>query len=104
MKSLRKTNGRGHILNLLKNDLSHMKNAYGVKKLALFGSSARGSQKRTRDIDILVEFKTGCKTFDNYMDLKFFLEDMFRRKIDLVIKDALRRELKPSIMSDAIYV
>jgi predicted nucleotidyltransferase len=81
-----------------------MKSTYGVKKLALFGSSARRPRKQARDIDILVEFKDGCKTFDNYIELKFFLEDMFRKKIDLVIKDALRRELKSSIMAEAIYV
>ena len=65
---------------------------YGVKKIGLFGSYARGEQKRGSDIDILVEFDH--PTFDNYMDLKFFLEDTFKRKIDLVMREALIPRMK----------
>jgi len=104
MKLLKEIRNRKQIIALLKNDLSFLKRTYGVEKIALFGSCARGAHKNVRDIDILVEFMDGCKTFDNYMELKFFLEDMFRTKVDLVIKDALRRELKPTILAEAIYV
>jgi len=76
---------------------------YGVKKIGVFGSFARSSQNKRSDIDIIVEFKKGMKTFDNYMDLKFFLEELFKKKIDLVIKDALKPQIKHIVLSDVIY-
>ena len=77
--------------------------AYGVKKVGLFGSFARSSWSAKSDIDILVEFSHGSKTFDNYMDLKFFLEKLFHRKVDLVIKDALKPRIKGRILSEVKY-
>jgi len=76
---------------------------YGVKKIGLFGSFARYSEDAKSDIDILVEFDRGAKTFDNYMDLKFFLEKLFDRKVDLVIKDALKARLKSRVISEVKY-
>ena len=49
--------------------------ALGVKSLALFGSVARGDDRPDSDIDVLVEFH-GAATFDQYMDLKFLLEEL----------------------------
>jgi predicted nucleotidyltransferase len=74
---------------------------FGVKRLGLFGSFARGDQKETSDIDFLVEFEH--KTFDAYMDLKFFLEDLFNCHIDLVTTDAIRPELRVEILREAVY-
>jgi len=76
---------------------------FGVKRIALFGSVAKGVHRKDSDIDILVVFEEGKATFDNYMDLKFFLEGLFRRKIDLVIEDSLKPRLKPYILKEAIY-
>jgi predicted nucleotidyltransferase len=77
--------------------------AFGVKRVALFGSYARDENSSSSDVDILVEFEKGQKTFDNYMDLKFFLESMFGRKVDLVLKDAIKPALERSIMDGAVY-
>jgi len=77
--------------------------SYGVKKVGLFGSFAHVTQHVKSDIDILVEFDRGGKTFDNYMGLKFFLEKLFHRKVDLVIKDALKARIKNRILSEVIY-
>ncbi len=76
---------------------------YGVKRVGLFGSFASSSQNTKSDIDILVEFNQGGKTFDNYMELKFFLEKLFRRKVDLVIKDALKPRIKNQVLSEVQY-
>jgi len=77
---------------------------FGVKRIGLFGSYIRNEQKKESDIDVLVEFEKGKKTFDNYMDLKFFLEDLFQCKVDLVIVDALKTDLKPIILRSVKYV
>lgn len=76
---------------------------YGVKKIGLFGSFTRNEQKEQSDVDIVVEFEKGMKTFDNYMELKFYLEKQLRCKVDLVISDALKPEIKPNIMREVEY-
>ena len=56
--------------------------AFGVKRLGLFGSYVRNEPKPESDVDLLVEFTPGQKTFHNFMDLGFFLEELFGRKVD----------------------
>jgi len=72
--------------------------SYGVKRIGIFGSYIKGSQKSDSDIDVLVEFERGRKTFDNYMELKFFLEKILKNKVDLVISESIKPELKPYIL------
>ncbi len=81
---------------------------FGVKKIGLFGSYVKDEQRTESDIDILVEFKKDQKTFDHYMDLKFFLEDLFKLnlfnlKVDLVISEAIQPDLKPYILDSVKY-
>lgn len=90
------------ILKTLEDNMDKIKK-FGVKRIGLFGSYAKNQPKEGSDIDILVEFEKGKKTFDNYMDLKFFLEDLFKCKVDLVIADALKPDLKPIILGSVIY-
>ena len=87
----------------LKKHEAKIKNKFGVSKIGIFGSFARGDEKEESDIDVLVEFREGCKTFDNYMDLKFFLQDLFGRNIDLATVQALRPQLKEDILHEVIY-
>jgi len=75
--------------------------SFGVRKLGIFGSYARGDEKQTSDMDFLVEFEK--KTFDNYMDLKIFLERLFDCKVDLVIADAVKSRLRKPIFEETIY-
>jgi predicted nucleotidyltransferase len=74
---------------------------FGVRRLALFGSCARGEDKPTSDVDVLVDLET--KTFDAYMDLKFFLEDLLHRPVDLVLESALKPRLRAGILKEAIH-
>jgi uncharacterized protein len=89
---------------ILKNHVNIIKQQYGVKKIGIFGSFARGDEKDLSDIDVLVEFERGQKTFDHFMDLKFYLEELFFRKIDLVTVEALRPQLKEDILKKVIYI
>ena len=88
----------------LKEKMPEIKEKYSVKNLYIFGSYVRGEQTPESDIDILVEFEKGKKTFDNYMDLKFYLEDLFGKKVDLIIKEAVKPRLKKYIYEEAISV
>ena len=74
---------------------------YGVKKIGLFGSYLKGEENRRSDIDILVQFDKA--SFDNYIELKFFLEKLFKRKVDLVIERSLKPALR-YVKKEAIYV
>jgi hypothetical protein len=77
---------------------------FGVKKIGLFGSYSRNEHNhKSSDVDILVKFQSGKKTFDNYMGLKLFLETVFHIKVDLVTTEALKREIKPYIINDLKY-
>lgn len=77
---------------------------FNVKEIGIFGSFVRGEQRKRSDVDILVEFTKGSKTFDNYMELKFFLEKILGLKVDIVLKSAVREELKKYIFDETIYV
>lgn len=75
---------------------------YSVRSLALFGSAARNKLRKSSDIDVLVQFdKT---TWANYIGLKFYLEDLLGREVDLVTPKALKPATKPSIEKDLLYV
>jgi uncharacterized protein len=74
---------------------------FGVRRLGIFGSYARNEQGEASDMDFLVEFDR--KTFDNYMDLKFFLESLFGRRVDLVIADAVKPRLRKPIFEETVY-
>jgi len=76
---------------------------YGIKRIGLFGSYVRDEQKRESDVDIFVEFEEGKITFDHYMGLRFFLEDLFGVKVDLIILEDLKPQLKPYILREVEY-
>lgn len=88
---------------MLKKQEATIKKKYSVKKIGVFGSFAKGREKSDSDVDVLVEFEEGYKTFDNYMELKFFLEDLFSRRVDLVTIKALKPQLKEDILQEVIY-
>ncbi len=77
---------------------------FGVQRLALFGSYIKNTQHSESDVDIFVELEPGFKTFDNFMELKFCLEDTLRKRIDLGMKDSLREEIKAEVLREAVYV
>ena len=79
------------------------KNFY-VKEIGIFGSMVRGEQREESDIDILVELEKGHKDFFNFMKLKYYLEETLGRKVDLVIKNAIKPELKERIFKEVEYV
>ncbi|MDI6732601.1 MAG: nucleotidyltransferase family protein [Planctomycetota bacterium] len=77
---------------------------FKVKTIGVFGSYAQNHQRQGSDIDILVEFENRHKTFDNYMELKFYLEKVLDAKIDLVLKNVIKKEIEEHILSEVVYV
>jgi hypothetical protein len=101
---MKKVQTKAELLAILKSCREGLAERFGVIDLAVFGSYAREQQKKRSDIDILVELDKAHKTFDNYMELKFYLARAIGGKVDLVLKDSVRDELKPRIFSEAVHV
>jgi len=78
--------------------------ALGVRRLGLFGSFARGEQRADSDVDVLVEFEPGQKTFDRFIGLSFCLEDLLGRAVELVTPESLSPHIGPHILREVEYV
>lgn len=72
-----------------------------VNRIGIFGSFANGNADEKSDVDVLVEMDK--PDFDSYMDLKFYLEQLFQRSVDLVLSDTIKPRLEPIINREVIY-
>ncbi len=76
---------------------------HGVRRLGLFGSHARGDERDDSDIDLIVEFDAGRKSYDNFIELCFFLEELLGRKVDLLTPESMSPFMRPVIEKEAYY-
>lgn len=75
--------------------------AFGVKRLAVFGSFVRDASRPESDVDLLLEFQPGMKSFDRFMKISLLLEEVLQRRVELVTTEALSPYLGPRILSEA---
>jgi uncharacterized protein len=92
---------RSVILDSLKAHRKELEDKFTVRRIGIFGSHARGDAGSRSDIDVLVEFDR--PTFDHYMELKFFLEELLDGEVDLVMADTLKPRLRPYISQEVVY-
>ncbi len=92
---------RDDIINLISQRRESIKE-FGVREIGVFGSFARGEQTPASDVDVLVDLEP--HTFSAYMDLLFFLEELFDRKVDLVPKEDIKPLLRNRILREVVYV
>ena len=78
--------------------------SYGVRRLGIFGSVAREEHGPESDVDLLVEFQKGTKTFDNFINLVFFLEELLGCKVELITTESLSPYIGPRILEEVEYV
>jgi predicted nucleotidyltransferase len=90
------------VLNLLHRNRSHLK-SLGVRRLGLFGSFVRDQQDSDSDVDLLVEFEAQRKSFDAFMELCLFLEELLQRRVELVTAESLSPYLGPHILKEVEY-
>ncbi len=93
---------KSEIFNRLERNRNAM-SALGVKRFGLFGSFLRGEQDTDSDVDLLVEFRPGEKTFDRFMNLAFLLEDILGRNVDLITPESLSPHIGPKILTEVEY-
>ena len=92
------------VLSLLRTHQEELK-GFGVERCGVFGSFVRDTVIHERsDVDILVVFEPGKKTFDNFMHLSFFLEELFDRAVDLITIESLSPYIGPYILNEVEYV
>lgn len=75
--------------------------ALGVARLALFGSVLRGSARADSDVDLLVQFVLGGKTFERFVQLGELLEEHLGQRVELVTTESLSPFIGPRIPADA---
>jgi uncharacterized protein len=100
---MKKCHDLSELLGRIKTARARLEEEFGIREIAVFGSFVRGAQRRGSDIDIFVAFEPGQKTFENFMDAKFFLEKIVGGKVDLLIKESIRAELRSRIFEEAVY-
>ena len=92
---------RNDVVTVLKSKRTALKR-YGVKSLALFGSAARNDLRKRSDVDVLVQFTQ--PTWANYIGLKYYLQDLLGRDVDLVTPKGLKPAVRSSVEKDLLYV
>jgi predicted nucleotidyltransferase len=95
------TSLRDSVLEILEINRGSLKR-YGVEAISLFGSVARGDAGPRSDVDLLVDVQRGTTLF-GLARLQYYLEDLLGRPVDLVTRDALRPQMRDSIMAEAIH-
>ena len=94
---------REEAISTLRSFLPAIQRDFGVRRISLFGSTARDEARDDSDLDLLVDFAVG-PTFDSFMGLKFFLEDHLGRRVDIVTPDALKPRIPPVVEREAVDV
>jgi uncharacterized protein len=94
---------REQVVSVLRTHLHEIRKEFRVAQLALFGSAARDELQHNSDVDILVTFE-GVPTFDGYMDLKTYLEQLIGTDVDLVTESAVKPRMRPVIERDLVRV
>lgn len=72
-----------------------------MRRLALFGSFARNTQNTDSDVDLLVEFLPGRKTFDNFIAVCELLEESLQRRVEVLTPESLSPHIGPRILQEA---
>lgn len=101
---LKKMSDKTSIHEILTTHHADLKIRFGIKTIGLFGSYVHDAQNKKSDIDILVEFEDGHNDIFNFLDLKEYLEQLFHKKVDLVMKDGLKHRIKDRILSEANFI
>ena len=98
-------NTKEEILLFLKSNKLFLTKKFHLTKIGLFGSFARGDQKPSSDIDLLIERAPGANNiFDSDWELKELLKKQFNRDVDICTEKYIKSYFRPYILKDAIYV
>jgi predicted nucleotidyltransferase len=98
---MKKQKDKVYVLRIIRGIQSELADRFTVQRIGVFGSFAKGDEGPESDVDIIVELAE--PTFDHYMDLKFRLEEVLKRPVDLVMADTVKPRIKPIIEREIVY-
>ncbi|MBR1368491.1 nucleotidyltransferase [Methanocalculus chunghsingensis] len=102
--SVQASRGRNDsIISQLEAVVPHLRKRYGVARIGFFGSVVRGEDRPDSDVDLLVEFAPGEATFRNFMELVYYLEDLFGRNVDLVTDQGLSNYIRHTVEKEVVW-
>ncbi len=87
-----------NVKDILEKHKDEIKKRFGVKSIGLFGSCVRGEEDKKSDVDVIAEFEE--PNFDDFMDLVFYLEDLFDRPVDILTPAGLKGIRIPKVSED----
>ena len=91
------------IINTLNTDKQILKNLH-LARIGLFGSVARGTQNENSDLDFLIEYEEGFRTFKTFNKIIDYLEEKFGENFDVVTKESVTPFIYNAILKDIKYV
>ena len=91
------------VIETLKSLEEQIRKEYRAEVIGVFGSYARGEQRETSDLDVLVKFLERATLFD-LVGLGDFLEEKLNTKVDIVPIDTVREEIKEQVLKEAVYL
>lgn len=95
--------GLEEIKELVRAHARTLSDKYGIRVVGVFGSYTRGTQKRKSDVDLLAEIDRPISLLE-LVGAEIYLSEIMARKVDLVVKDDLREELKGMILGETVYL
>ena len=97
-------NTKNRVLKQLAAAAPDIRERFGVKRIGIFGSFARGDQTVKSDVDVVVELADGYSTLRNFVGLADFLEELFRRKVDLLTIEGIDRYIRHRVEAEVIWI
>ena len=94
---------KDQILMMIQNNQKNI-GAFGVSRIGLFGSFVRNEQNEESDIDLIVQFEQGEKSYMKFINLSDYLEKLLDKRVDLLTEKALNPYMKSRIEKEAVYV
>ena len=92
------------VLKKLEAEAPAIRSQFGVTRIGIFGSFARGEQTRKSDVDVLVDFSEGYATLKNFVGLADRLEALFRRNVDLITVEGVDKFIRPRVEAEVIWI
>lgn len=92
------------VIKKLKAAAPDIRSQFGVTRIGIFGSFARGEQTRKSDVDVVVDFAEGYATLKNFVALAERLEALFMRNVDLITVEGIDKYIRPRIEAEVIWI
>ena len=102
-KDIQKNDKMKEVVSILRRHLPELQERFGVKTMGLFGSFVHGEERPRSDIDILAEFERAPTLFE-FVRFQRQLSGIVGRRVDLVMKSALKPAIGKRILEETVYL